>query len=159
MCNDILGGPADFYDYVKLALGRIILSTIYGIEVESKENRFLKEIDTFNEWIVDNAVPGKHLCDMFPWMVYLPKWLPFHRSAQHGKELFKHVTTRPFGYVKEQMASGTALPSAVRTLLEEAKDNVTDEWEHTIKHRAAAMYGDGPLIHLESHPFLIKNRS
>lgn len=128
LCNDIVKTLADFCAHVKLAVGRIILSTIYGIEVESKEN---EDVEAMMEWVVDNAVPGKHLCDMFPWMVYLPKWLPFHRLAQHGKDLFDRTTERPFDYVKQQM-----MPCFISIRM--LTNVITGEWNSTTFCRSKA---------------------
>ncbi|KAJ7281442.1 cytochrome P450 [Mycena rebaudengoi] len=93
------------------------------------------------------VVPGRFLVDFFPFLKYVPAWVPgatFKRLANEWKECNLNMINKPFEEVKRNMASGTAPWSFVSSSLQNS-DEVLDPKTHEIivKGTAGAMYSGG----------------
>jgi len=88
--------------------------------------------------------PGAYLVDVIPWLRYVPGWFPGTGWKVKGKRfanLLTEMADVPHQMVKDQMASGTAVPSYTSELL--SGKNITPDAEYNIKWSAASFYSGG----------------
>ncbi|OBZ74344.1 O-methylsterigmatocystin oxidoreductase [Grifola frondosa] len=121
---------------------RIILSVTYGLPIDSSSNPYVTHAEATMRMIGEAAVPGAYLCDLMPFLKYLPSWVPFQQEARRGRYMIEHLVTMPFEHVKKQMAEGTASPSLTQHLLGLEKPDM-DNFERRVKWTAGSMYGAG----------------
>jgi cytochrome P450 len=93
-------------------------------------------------------VPGKWAVDMFPFLEYLPEWLPgtsFKATARYWKQTLMYAVETPFSFAKDRMSSGEVRTSFVSKSIEQAREKKAfdAEAEHAIKWSAASMYTGG----------------
>ncbi|KAI0759411.1 cytochrome P450 [Trametes elegans] len=140
LCRDILNQPRGFFDHVRLAAARLILTVTYGLEVASADDEYVSHAEETMRMISQATVPGAFLCDLIPWIRYLPSWIPFQREAAKGRSMIERLVARPFDYVKTEMH--TSSPSLTRELLS-LEENNTPEMYHHIKWSSGSLYGAG----------------
>ncbi|KDQ08477.1 hypothetical protein BOTBODRAFT_37914 [Botryobasidium botryosum FD-172 SS1] len=143
----LLDSPENFRSNAKLMAGKLIMSLVYGIEVESSQNKFI----VYAEQVMDLATyasPGAAYINIFPILKYVPSWFPgakFKREANRLKTLVESMVHHPFQQVKSETSTGVAVPSFTSQLLEDVDAN-----EEDIKWATSAMYGGGAETITES---------
>ncbi|KDQ61306.1 hypothetical protein JAAARDRAFT_152482 [Jaapia argillacea MUCL 33604] len=142
MMKDFLEKPKDFFEHVRLTAGRIVLTVTYGISVGTADDEYITHAEETMEIIGKATVPGAFLCDLLPFLKYLPSWIPFQQEASRGKKMIEHLVTMPFEHVKQKMVDGTAEPSLTQDLLSLEKEDPAN-FEHRVKWTTGAMYGAG----------------
>lgn len=110
-------------------------------------------IERFMHRISLAYVPLSWAVDMFPFLRYLPEWVPgagFKKTARIWRQNAEDVADLPYAAVRRQMAKGTHRPSYVSSLVDlySQQSNVglftlSVEDERIIKKTAAIMYGGG----------------
>ncbi|OBZ74750.1 O-methylsterigmatocystin oxidoreductase [Grifola frondosa] len=142
MNKDLLERPEDFFAHARLTSERIVLSVTYGLPIDSSSNVYVTHAEATMKIIGEATVPGAYLCDLMPFMKYLPSWVPFQKEARRGRYMIEHLVTIPFEHVKKQMAEGTAAPSLTQDLLRLEKPDM-ENFEHRVKWTTGSMYGAG----------------
>ncbi|RPD52531.1 cytochrome P450 [Lentinus tigrinus ALCF2SS1-7] len=140
LSQQFLEAPEKFVDHVRLAAARVVLSITYGLSVDKADDEYVTQAEDTMRMISKATVPGAFLADVFPFLKYLPSWVPFQRHARHGREMIETLVTKPFEYVKEQMRAGVAPPSLAHHLLSEYDKGDID---HQIKWATGSLYGAG----------------
>ncbi|KDQ14771.1 hypothetical protein BOTBODRAFT_132169 [Botryobasidium botryosum FD-172 SS1] len=118
----LLESPKDFYSHVRLMPGKAILSTVYGIHIESEEDEYIVMAEEFSALIAKWGLPGSALVNVFPLLGYIPSWFPganFKRVANHLGQLARRLREQPFQHVKSKITSGVLEPSMTATLINE----------------------------------------
>jgi hypothetical protein len=85
-----------------------------------------------------------------PFLKIVPAWLPgagFQRIAKEWSNTLNEMADMPYNFTKQQMASGTAVPSFTSNLLEEKKCSAEEEFN--IKWSAASLYSGNLLASVE----------
>ncbi|OSC96472.1 cytochrome P450 [Trametes coccinea BRFM310] len=141
LCREILDDPKDFFSAVRLAAERLVLIITYGLSADTADSQYISHADETMHMITKYTVPGAFLCDLLPWMKYLPSWLPFQREAARGREMIERLVATPFEHVQRDMAAGIARPSLTLDLLSSA--NSDPNTLHHIKWMSGALYGAG----------------
>ncbi|EIM88949.1 cytochrome P450 [Stereum hirsutum FP-91666 SS1] len=149
MCKSLLDSPDDFFEHVRMASGRIILSITYGIP--------LSEVDSYVETarktmhrIGESVLPGTYMADLvnlLPWLRHLPLWLnlPFQQDAKRIRNLVTHLCWDPFEYTQRTMAAGTSTPSIISDVLavqESEFGNIDGKWfDHNLSWVGGSLFG------------------
>ncbi|KAF8147599.1 cytochrome P450 [Mycena galopus ATCC 62051] len=139
--------PADFINDIRLAAGRVIMSTMYGISVTSAQDPYIVRAEAAMNMISKAAIPGEFIVDLLPVLKYLPTWFPltrFHTVGEEGRKMIEELVAKPYQYVKDEMAAGTSVPSFTRDALTknelQAERDTDETFEHAVKWAAASMY-------------------
>ncbi|KAJ3752006.1 cytochrome P450 [Lentinula raphanica] len=114
---------------IRLATGRFILSSGYGIQAENAEDPFVSLSERWIKTISHATQRGGYLVDSFPILKIVPSWFPgagFQRKAQDMKELTEQVRTVAFKYAQAQN-EGTAIQSYASRYLESTKEKTPEE--------------------------------
>ncbi|KAJ7626977.1 cytochrome P450 [Roridomyces roridus] len=129
--------------YLRKLTGAIILRITYGIEVQEQDDPFVSLIEKANDNFNVATSPGAFLVDVFPALLYIPELLaPFKRTARAWARDTQRMVEEPYGFVRRQMAAGSAPVSFVSSLLED-EEKMSPEDVRDVKYTAASLYGGG----------------
>ncbi|KAJ7496789.1 cytochrome P450 [Mycena latifolia] len=143
----LLDDPKDFSNHFRTYTGGTLLNLIYGIRYASKNDPHLA-LSAYSANLTSEAMrPGRWLCDSFPWMAYIPEWMPgayFQHWARHAKEMSRRVIREPFERVMAEMRIGAAAPSWVASsLLDDHGHLKIGEDARNIMISAGSLYSAG----------------
>ncbi|KAF7968068.1 hypothetical protein HWV62_32053 [Athelia sp. TMB] len=136
--------PANWRDHFRHMMGATILETTYGIKARTTDDPYIKTAEDAAASAARAIVPGAFMVDIFPFLRYVPAWVPgagFQTQARVWKKDTDTLFNAPFDAVKAAMADGTSGPSfCMRSLqdIEGAADLKAEE--HHIQSAAAGMY-------------------
>jgi hypothetical protein len=94
--------------------GEIIISIAYGLDVLPEDDPFIAAAEKGVYPLVVAAVPGTFLVDTFPWLKYVPDWMPFagfKRKAKEWRELTMGMIEKPFEAGKRKFVRKILLQS------------------------------------------------
>ncbi|KDQ25622.1 hypothetical protein PLEOSDRAFT_1078104 [Pleurotus ostreatus PC15] len=137
-------------DYQHL-LGRyttaIVMRIAYGHQIVSDDDEFV-QIAHDSGYTLNNAgPPGGTAVDLFPILMNFPSWFPGTHYASFAREwrwAVKKLCNRPYEYVKQRMAEGTAEPSFLLEQLEATSGKkLTDDEVEDIKGCAGVIFVAG----------------
>ncbi|KAK7014364.1 O-methylsterigmatocystin oxidoreductase [Favolaschia claudopus] len=153
LTRSLAESPVDFINHVRLAAGRVIMSTMYGICVESAEDPYIVRAEAAMNMISKAALPGEFIVDLLPALKHLPTWFPFtrfHTVGGEGRKMIAELVAKPYQYVKDEMAAGSSVPSFTKDALTKSElqpERDGDEtFEHAVKWAAASMYAAGQEV-------------
>ncbi|QRW07071.1 cytochrome P450 family protein [Ceratobasidium sp. AG-Ba] len=139
--------PERFLDHIRLLAASIAIRIAYGYQVKSFEDPFVTTAERHMQGFGDCTQPWNWMVNVFTPLRYLPDWLPiapFQRRVKEVKDIILAHREKPFAYVQEQIAAGTAERSFVAKLLQpEDGSIVDDEMKEEIKSIAGTFYGGG----------------
>ncbi|KAJ6466568.1 cytochrome P450 [Mycena vitilis] len=140
LCS-LLNTPKDFSAHMKSLAASIIMSTIYGYDIESNHDRFVNLADNANKRLGEAIFPGGFAVNTFPFLRHLPSWFPggsFHRYAQDTVMLVDEMKDAPFDFVRQNMRDGVGNLSMLARLLDQ--HDGSKEQEKVIKEVTAVAY-------------------
>ncbi|KAJ6586031.1 cytochrome P450 [Mycena capillaripes] len=124
LLRNILSNPDGLIDEIRRATGAISIRIAYGYKLRDGPARdpFLEMFETAGRNFVNSSTPAAFLVDIIPALRYWPEWLPgggFHNTAKMWSKQVHDTVDTGFGYVKNEIAAGTAEASFLSNLLEE----------------------------------------
>ncbi|KLO09949.1 cytochrome P450 [Schizopora paradoxa] len=139
----LLKYPNDFFEQIQAFAGSTILKMTFGYSIAPDGKDPLVVSANYASNVFVNSVINLWAVDVFPFLRYLPSWLPGTGFKKLAKE-YNAVATRhlnvPVEYVKSEVSKGTALESFIGHELESVS---SDAEELEIKWIGAALYGAG----------------
>ncbi|KAF9446025.1 cytochrome P450 [Macrolepiota fuliginosa MF-IS2] len=138
---NMLGTPEKTWDHVSHMVAGAIISIAYGIEVQPKDDPYVKLAVEGSHSLIDTMVPGKYLVDSLPFLKHLPDWFPgagFKREANKYKEVTARFRKEPFLATVDAMNKGIAQPSFVSQCLQAISENTTNS-DQAKEERIATM--------------------
>ncbi|KAF8975308.1 cytochrome P450 [Cyathus striatus] len=144
----LLNGPDNIVKEMQQMSGEIILSIIYGINVQSSNDPYIDMAETGVQPILEASVPGAFLVDTFPLLKYVPTWFPgaeFKCKAREWRKLARKMVDVPFEETKEAINSGVANPSFVMKCLDNIVnvDKNKNVYEEDVRSVAGTAYQAG----------------
>ncbi|KIY45954.1 cytochrome P450 [Fistulina hepatica ATCC 64428] len=140
----VLAAPDALSDHIRKTAGAVILRISHGYEVKEQNDPFVELADKAVEQFALSTAPGSFLVNLIPWLSEVPEWVPgagFKVTARSWKATLYEMVDRPYNFVIQQLAAGTAIPSYTSNLL--ASKDLTVDDEHDIKWSAASLYSGG----------------
>ncbi|KAM0249522.1 hypothetical protein ACHAQJ_009028 [Trichoderma viride] len=119
LLKDLLADPNNYEKWFERFSAGVILRLAYGKTVETGDEENVREILDVVHTIERVVSPGAYLVDIFPILLWLPKWLaPFKREGDrlHRRELNLFRTN--LNDVQADIAKGSQTPSFCRSWLE-----------------------------------------
>jgi len=89
-----------------------VLTAAYGLEIESKFNKYISLAEAAIDPLVEALHPGAFLVDMLPVLKYIPDWFPgasFKRHAKRVRLKVLELRDRPFEDMKRKLVSACTL--------------------------------------------------
>ncbi|KAF8240485.1 cytochrome P450 [Tricholoma matsutake] len=160
----------DLIGHLRQMAGETIISIAYGLDVLPKDDPYVAAAEQGTHPLFVAAVPGTFLVDTFPWLKYVPDWMPlagFKRKAKEWRKLALTMIEMPFEAGKRKLESGDVTPSFLSYSLENMDENrdITYQ-EEVIKGTAGTMYVAGSdttvsaiascVLGLVTHPEVVK---
>ncbi|CAE6428381.1 unnamed protein product [Rhizoctonia solani] len=147
----ILTNPDNFIREIRRMTGSTLLSAVYGYEVTSAHDPLVEVVENALDHLSDAGIPGNFLVNTIPALRYIPEWFPGTKWKQTVKAWRKErdeMVDVPFNWTKQQIASGTAPPSILRSLLAELENGSNAghdyaEEEDRIKWVTGTLFGAG----------------
>ena len=90
-------------------MGATILETTYGIKARPTDDPYIKTAEDAAASAALAIVPGAFMVDIFPFLRYVPAWMPgagFKVQARAWKKDTDTLFNAPFRAVKAAMVSG-----------------------------------------------------
>ncbi|KNZ80387.1 O-methylsterigmatocystin oxidoreductase [Termitomyces sp. J132] len=143
----LLDSPDDLDGNLRQMAGETILGGTYGIEIQSKDDPYIKTAAKATHTLFTAAVPGAFLVDFLPILKYVPDWMPFadfKRKVKEWRNLASDMVNMPYDAAKRNIGNGDAASSFIlRSLqnMDESRDIKVQEY--IIKSVAGAMYTAG----------------
>ncbi|ELU43377.1 O-methylsterigmatocystin oxidoreductase [Rhizoctonia solani AG-1 IA] len=115
--------PDDIVSEICRMTGCSILSAVYGYDTTSAEDPLVKIVQVALNGFIQAAAPASKcdfLVNYFPFLEIIPSWFPgagWKRLAETWRKDKDNMIEIPYNWTKQQIASGTAHPSIVNTLL------------------------------------------
>lgn len=84
----------------------IILKIAYGWTVKGNDDYIIQLINQAFRLSSSLHGPGKFLVDVFPWLRFIPAWVPgagFKRKAAKLRQTMEQLERIPFQWAKEQI--------------------------------------------------------
>ncbi|KAJ7837671.1 cytochrome P450 [Mycena olivaceomarginata] len=144
LLHGLLSNPEDFRELIQTLAAAIIMSAVYGYEVEPSNDRFVTICDAAVRKLADSFFPGAVAVNVIPILRHLPSWMPgagFQRFAAECRELNQEMKKGPFEFTKQNMRDGAEANSVVAKLLESSGRQ--SHSEETIQETAATAYAAG----------------
>ncbi|KAJ3563987.1 hypothetical protein NP233_g8587 [Leucocoprinus birnbaumii] len=140
----LLDAPDDFAHHIHHFIAALIMSVSYGMTVQETNDPYIFRAQQANKGFTDAGVAGRYLVNNFPAMKYIPSWFPgagWKKTGEYFAELNQLVSRKPFEFVKERMADGTAIPSVASALINDlpAEGSPNREEEERVARNVAAV--------------------
>ncbi|KAB5589457.1 Cytochrome P450 family protein [Ceratobasidium theobromae] len=142
----ILEKPEDFVTALTRMSGATILSCVYGYEVTKPDDELIRAIERAADHLGRAVLPSNFLVNIMPWLNYLPSWLPgmgWRKVVNEWREELRGTIEIPYAYTVQQMAAGTAPPSALNDMLRDAQsvsEKISPEEEDRIMWTAGSLF-------------------
>ncbi|THV04288.1 cytochrome P450 [Dendrothele bispora CBS 962.96] len=140
----VLGEPERLKDHLRKTAGAIILRMSYGYEVQEGPDPLVDLANRATEQASQALVPGRFLVNFVPALLHIPEWFPgagFKKIAKEWGASLNDTVERPYKFVRDQIAAGTAEVSFVSKLVEGKQ--LDDEEEFAVKWAAQSFYAAG----------------
>ncbi|KIK56493.1 hypothetical protein GYMLUDRAFT_263604 [Collybiopsis luxurians FD-317 M1] len=115
---------------IRLATGRFILSSGYGIQAKTAEDPFVMLSERWIKTISHATQRGGFLVDSFPIMKMIPSWFPgaqFQKKALEMRKLTEEVRILAFQHAQKQVMEGSAIQSYASRYFESVEKKTPEE--------------------------------
>jgi len=147
LMEHLLTSPQFMLKHLRRNAAAVIMKIAYGYTIEGDDDHFVALAEESMRVGSLAGAPGKWLVDSFPILRFLPDWFPgagFKRQAKAWSHQLYTQSLEPHNYVKQNMASGTAVPSFTSRLLNPEEVDTSDpEHEDIVLWTAGALYAGG----------------
>ncbi|KAH9478040.1 Cytochrome P450 monooxygenase 98 [Psilocybe cubensis] len=144
MLPRLLKEPEDFLSITRHALGSMALTLAYGLDIQEKNDPYLRVSEAAVKSIGEVAIPGAFLVDMIPALKYVPEFFPgagFKKKARIWRKVQENMREIPFAATLKNIASGSAKVSFTSTCLENLDESRDVDHQRTIiKDTAGNMF-------------------
>ncbi|TFK32637.1 cytochrome P450 monooxygenase [Crucibulum laeve] len=140
----VTNSPTELLSNIRLMTGAILLKISHGYTIETQyPDPLINTINTAADEFHTATQPGAWLIDTFPWLQYVPDWMPgsgFKKVAQKFRKTLDDTTNLPHRFVEKSMLDKNASPSFTSALL---SNNLDSNEIDIMKCASASLYGGG----------------
>ncbi|KIJ44607.1 hypothetical protein M422DRAFT_251892 [Sphaerobolus stellatus SS14] len=125
-----------------------MIEIAYGIEIQPEKDPYVETAQEVVHSIIEAGTPGKFLVDIWPWMKYIPAWVPgagFQRKVARWRQCRNDLLELPFEASKKRMDDGNLDLCFVSSRLSEIESDtkMRPYDEGIIKNAAATIFAAG----------------
>ncbi|KAI0092430.1 cytochrome P450 [Irpex rosettiformis] len=121
-----------------------ILDVVYGIEIESMDDDYIKIVVEALEVLGETRKPGKYWADFIPLLQYVPQWVPGASSvkfAAQSRPIVEEMVNKPFDAVRNEKNPNDCTVSALLAKIAPQPDiGRRAEEEVHARHAAGVVY-------------------
>ncbi|THH03981.1 hypothetical protein EW146_g10300 [Bondarzewia mesenterica] len=143
LASGVLAQPQQWDAHLRRSAASSTMSVVYDTApIASENDPSIKNVNDFVARVARAGLPGAHLVEFFPWMIYIPRSLAkWKREAQDWHVNDSRMLEGLFNEVRDRVAEGEVRPSLASTLIE-------DSGRHNLSHHenawvAGTMYAAG----------------
>ncbi|KAI9058748.1 cytochrome P450 [Trametes sanguinea] len=139
---------------VKMTLCAMVVNILYGIPMQDVKPHFLDMLYGLEDGFFEVLKPGAFLVEYFPWLQYMPRWLPgtgWQAKASRWRDQAFLLMDGPWKEAQDAIARGEAGPSLTSEMLEKASqldESKAQEQVELIHDMTSNMFGGS--IHTSS---------
>ncbi|VDB91013.1 unnamed protein product [Peniophora sp. CBMAI 1063] len=143
LAQGLLKEPHLWDDHLRRTAASMVMSVTYDTPMlTSAEDPRVREVNDFTARLTRSAMPGAHLVEFLPWLMYVPRrFAKWRREAEEWHAKDSAMFERLLLNVKTEMDKGRDHPSLSATLLKNSKRYDLSVKENT--WLAATMYAAG----------------
>ncbi|OJT02970.1 O-methylsterigmatocystin oxidoreductase [Trametes pubescens] len=119
----LLTTPDDFMSLARQLFSETIMAVVYGITIAEHDDPYVSLAEKATNIFGKITMPGQYLVESMPFLRHIPSWFPgagFKRDALQWSEVVVAARDAPYDAAMDAFARGTAGPSVVTTLVENA---------------------------------------
>ncbi|KZT40803.1 cytochrome P450 [Sistotremastrum suecicum HHB10207 ss-3] len=139
--------PERFQAYNRMHMTATALKIAYGFEVASEGDPWVTDAEDMSRSLESLGTFGTHPIDVFPILGKLPFWIwgrTFAEGMERAKKGAYNTSSKPYGFIKEQVAKGEANLSMASELIEShTLPDGSVEQEETISSACSHVYAAG----------------
>ncbi|KAF9007491.1 cytochrome P450, partial [Cyathus striatus] len=108
--GSLLTEPEKFVANIRVASGYSLVKTIYGVDIESSSDPIVVAAEEAVDYGLNALAPGNFLVDFFPFLQYIPGWIPgtgWKKYATQGRKWCDQMADIPFERTLAKMTVGT----------------------------------------------------
>ncbi|KZP06779.1 cytochrome P450 [Athelia psychrophila] len=147
LLQDLLDAPNLWADHLSLATGKLLMDATYGIDVKSKDDKYITAPEESIKGLVKALTPGTFLAEGFPILKHIPSWVPgagFQKFALKEKAIATRVFDDPFAALKKDIAEEAARPSFGLRCLQEVDSSRDAAYQNrVIRNATGSVYFAG----------------
>ncbi|KAI0776610.1 cytochrome P450 [Trametes elegans] len=146
LLRNLSADPERFVDHVHMYVGASLLEITYGKRITGAHDPLLEVTDFAVEAVNREGSPLSLIVDFFPILKHIPTWMPgagFKRRALAVGRAVRVWMDMGYDIVQDAMDAGTAGPSVLRSLIEEANGAPSPEEADDIKGLGCSVFGAG----------------
>nr|BAK09491.1 cytochrome P450 [Postia placenta] len=146
LLGKLVESPDKYWKHFRRYVGAVLMELEYGYTVTSENDEFVTFAADALVRLGYCDYPGMALLDFLPIFRNLPSWLAkFRKESADYTQVVRRMRDAPYNFVRAGMTTGTASPSFVSAIIEEAssKGPLTPDVEEDIKIVATLVYGAG----------------
>ncbi|KAI0056372.1 cytochrome P450 [Artomyces pyxidatus] len=147
LAASVAASPREFREHIKLSTTSVILRLLYGIEITSKDDLFVRLAEDHSRITAEATAPGRWLVDSFPILKHVPAWFPgahFQTWAVDARRRIEAFTTQPYNTVKAALLDGSAVPSwTSEHMFTPSGEPVPAHEEELLRLMASSLYSGG----------------
>ncbi|KIJ60843.1 hypothetical protein HYDPIDRAFT_116705 [Hydnomerulius pinastri MD-312] len=145
---NLLTSPMDHEQHISTFTASTVMSVTFGYNTAPRDDPLVEVVNQAMVLLVKGSAISKIIFfTMFPFLQYLPTWLPglgFYRDAQASRKVSRLMLDAPFEFVKKSMADGKAQISLVSEFLSrQDEDGGSYDGEDIVKEVAASGFSAG----------------
>ncbi|KAF8661202.1 hypothetical protein AX16_001482 [Volvariella volvacea WC 439] len=144
LLRNLLSKPDDFEHHARYLASELILSMAYGLKIKPDGDPLVDLPEKAQRGMAEAIIPGKWLVDAYPWLTYVPSWMPFagfQRKAKEWKQDTVNLVELPYQQAKKNFLAGNAITSLVTEGLQDMADSDDpEEFEDTMKRVAGTIF-------------------
>ncbi|TFK74232.1 cytochrome P450 [Pluteus cervinus] len=144
--RNLLSTPTEFAAHLKTLSSAVIMSIMYDYDVSLSGDHFVDLVEKAVYESSQAALPGSHAINSFPFLRYVPRWLPgggFHKVADRCRKLTHEMRTAPYEMVRRDMEKGNYSSVLGRLLAENDAQGGSKERERVISDVTVMTYAAG----------------
>ncbi|KAI0082381.1 cytochrome P450 [Panus rudis PR-1116 ss-1] len=147
----MLDNPNGAVEEIRLCFAANIVKVTYGMDLKSMDDEYIHWAHKANEGLSKAKVPGAYWIEYFPFLQWIPAWVPgasFAKLAKEYRPYAEKMVERPFNRVRDAADNGIAIPSIMYSLIKEARETFPDrksqeEYEIAARDSLGVAYAAG----------------
>ncbi|KAI0254607.1 cytochrome P450 [Lactifluus subvellereus] len=143
LTNGLLAQPATWDSHIRRTAASMVMSVTYDTPpIVSELDSSVRDVNDFVARLTRAALPGAHLVEFFPWMMYIPsRFAKWKRDAEYWYERDSVMFENLFNGVHKKLSKGIDSSSLVGSLIKGAERYGLSPLENS--WLAATMYAAG----------------
>ncbi|CAE6446585.1 unnamed protein product [Rhizoctonia solani] len=106
------------------AVSAVFFDTVYGYELKSLDDPFHIDNMTLNNNITESLMPSKFLVNVFPWLQYIPGWVPgagWKKKAYEWREQKNRTMDGVYNWTKQRVTERVDDYSIISSTIKDAQ--------------------------------------